>query len=64
MPIVNKKDYAIYDNNDALIFVGKFKECVEYLGYTNHETLHDVISRTRRGLRKSGCRVYEIEDDD
>lgn len=59
------KDYAIYDTKDNLLFVGKARECAEYLGLKNIQTFYDRCKYCRDNNVK--CRkqlIVEIEDDE
>lgn len=59
-----KSQYAIYDTEDNLLYVGDSIECSEYLKITR-EHLYHVISRMKNGIFKcKRYKVFKLEEDD
>ena len=58
------KDYALYDENDCLIFVGNAPECAGYLGLTL-PSFYSIKTRLDKGKisRRKGL-IVEIEKED
>ncbi len=55
---MNKKNtlYAIYDNDDCILFVGTSKECASFLGIT----LQSFYTVVTKGLKKK-YHIYSIK---
>ena len=55
--------YAVYDVEDACVFVGSSKECAEFMNLTI-ASFYSNVTRTKQRTNK-GCfryRAYQIEE--
>lgn len=58
------KHYAVYNQNDELVFEGTGLQAAEYLNMT-YASFLATVSKIKRGLYKSfkgGYQVYEVEE--
>ena len=58
------KEYAVYDTNDELMFVGTANQCAEYLGI-GLMSFYSVKCKYDRGVTKKMKRlIIEIDEKD
>lgn len=60
-----RQEYAVYDKEDVLVFVGNSFDTAKYVGLKTIKCLHSAVSRQLRGKLKytrTGYQVVAIGD--
>lgn len=53
-------EYAVYDKQDQLVFIGNSDETAEFVGFSGRKVLHSQVSRQESGIRQWTRTGYKI----